>query len=388
MNADQLRIALFSGNYNYVRDGANQAQNRLVGFLLSQGAQVRVYSPTTDTPAFEPTGDLVSVPAFSMVGGRSEYKIAKGLPSDIVADIDAFKPNLIHVSAPDILGHRAVTYAKKRNIGVVASVHTLFDTYLKYYGFGFAEPLMVAIMRRFYNRCDALVVPSEEMAQRLRDQGITTPSNIWSRGVNHDQFNPYHRSLEWRRSQGIQDDDILIGFIGRVVLEKGLDVFADVVKKLEANGVAHKVLVIGNGPAKQWFAEQVPEAVFTGYQTGENLGRAIASLDIFLQPSVTEAFGNVTLEAMAAGVPVVAARATGANILVNDPATGRLIEPRDIDGYVAAITEYSRDPELRKAAGQASYEAAKAYSWDAINAKVLDVYLDVMDKRLSPISAL
>lgn len=381
MDASQLRIAFFSGNYNYVRDGANQAMNRLVGFMLARGAGARVYSPTTDTPAFDPTGDLVSVPAFSMIGGRSEYKVAKGLPAKIRADLDAFKPNLLHVSSPDILGHRAISYARKRDIPVVASVHTLFETYAQYYHVGFLEPVMVAALRRFYNRCDAAVAPSEEIAERLRNQGVIRPMGVWSRGVNHDRFNPNKRSLEWRRSMNMEDEDIVIGFIGRVVLEKGLDVFSDVMKSLRDRGVAHKVLVIGEGPAQQWFADRVPEAIFAGFQAGDDLGRAIASLDIFLQPSVTETFGNVTLEAMAAGVPVVAARATGASTLVNDPVTGRLVEPRDIAGYSNAITAYCADPQLRRAAGEAGHKAAQAYSWDAINAKVLDVYLDVMARR-------
>lgn len=381
MDASQLRIAFFSGNYNYVRDGANQAMNSLVGYMMGKGAAARVYSPTTDTPAFDPVGDLVSVPAFSMIGGRSEYKVAKGLPKPILSDLDRFQPNLIHVSSPDILGHRAVTYALKHDIPILASVHTLFETYAQYYHIGFVEPLVVAGLRRFYNRCDALVAPSEEIAERLHGQGVTRPITVWSRGVNHARFNPARRSLEWRRSIGIDDDDIVIGFFGRVVLEKGLDVFSDVMADLRARGVAHKVLVIGEGPAQTWFADQVPEAIFAGFQAGDNLARAVASMDIFLQPSVTETFGNVTLEAMASGVPVVAARATGANKLVDDPVTGRLIEPRDIEGYSNAITAYCADPALREAAGRAGHIRAQDYTWDAINAKVLDAYMDIMKRR-------
>ena len=131
MKPDELRIALFSGNYNYVRDGANQALNRLVGFLLRKGAQVRVYSPTTSTPAFPPTGDLVSVPSLP-IPGRSEYQLACLLSARVRRDLEAFAPNLVHVAAPDIVAHRAVTWARKRGIPVVSSVHTRFDTYLQY----------------------------------------------------------------------------------------------------------------------------------------------------------------------------------------------------------------------------------------------------------------
>jgi hypothetical protein len=132
VNADDIRIALFSGNYNYVRDGANQALNRLVGYLLRQGAKVRVYSPTVEEPAFEPTGDLVALPSVP-IPGRAEYRIPTGLPAAIRRDLAAFDPNVVHISSPDVSAHRAVSWARKRNLPVVASVHTRFETYLAYY---------------------------------------------------------------------------------------------------------------------------------------------------------------------------------------------------------------------------------------------------------------
>src|SRR5438128_9758753 len=123
MDASDLRIALFSGNYNYVRDGANQSLNRLVGYLLRQGVQVRVYSPTVEEPAFAATGDLVSVPAVP-IPGRSEYRFPLALPAPVKRDLAEFKPNVVHISSPDIVGHRAVTWARRNTIAVVASVHT------------------------------------------------------------------------------------------------------------------------------------------------------------------------------------------------------------------------------------------------------------------------
>src|SRR5262245_35512269 len=111
MKPEELRIALFSGNYNYVRDGANQALNRLVGFLLRQGAQVRVYSPVVKRPAFEPTGDLVKIKAFK-VPGREEYRIPYKLPLSARRDLQAFAPNVVHVSSPDFVAHRAISWAR------------------------------------------------------------------------------------------------------------------------------------------------------------------------------------------------------------------------------------------------------------------------------------
>lgn len=381
MEPSDLRVALFSGNYNYVRDGANQALNKLVGHLLARGVKVRVYSPTTDTPAFPPVGDLVSVPAVSMPGGRDEFKLARGFPEKVRRDVEAFAPNIVHLSAPDILGHRALTWARNQGLPTFISMHTRFETYPPYYHIGFVVPLVIKLATRFYNRADQVVVPAPSSGELLRSWGVTTPISIWSRGVDHDRFTPTARSLEWRRSLGIADDEVAIGFLGRLVLEKGLDIFAEVIAALKARGVRHRVMVIGEGPAREWFASQVPEAVFTGFQSGGALGRAVASMDVFFNPSVTETFGNVTAEAMAAGVPVVAARATGAVDLVQDGVTGFLVPPRDVSAYADAIGRLAQDDALRLAAGRAGHEAAKVYEWDPVNEAVIDAYLAMLARR-------
>ena len=380
MRPEELRIALFSGNYNYVRDGANQALNRLVGFLLRQGAQVRVYSPTVEHPAFPPTGDLVSVPSVP-IPGRPEYRLALSIPPSVRRDLDAFSPNVIHVAAPDVVAHRAVTWGRKHGIPVISSVHTRFDTYLQYYGLKYLEPAARAIMRRYYRRCDAIVVPAESTAAIMRAQRMNKDISIWARGVDRGQFNPERRSLEWRRAHGLGDEEMVVSFLGRLVLEKGLDVFSDAIDAARAMGVPLKVVAIGDGPARDYFRERLPDAVFTGQLTGNDLATALASTDVFLNPSITETFGNVTLEAMACGLPVVAAVASGATSLVKDEVTGKLSEPGDIDCFADSLAEYQRDPGLRAKHGAAGLEFAKTMDWDEINAVVMHVYERVIDRR-------
>lgn len=381
MNVSDLRVAIFSGNYNYVRDGANQALNRLADYLLRGGAAVRVYSPTTKTPAFAPKGDLVSVPGLP-IPGRSEYKIGLGLSPRVRRDIRAFRPNILHVSSPDFTGQRAVSLAHRRDLPVIASVHTRFETYPRYYGMAFMEPVVLAILRRFYRRCDAIFAPSDSMAQLLRDQRMNYDVGIWSRGIDREIFNPGRRDLAWRRALGIADDLPAIGFVGRLVMEKGLDVFSDSIDRLVRRGIAHKVLVIGDGPAREWFERRLPDAVFAGFQAGADLGRAVASSDILFNPSVTETFGNVTLEAMAAGLPVVAAAATGSQSLVADGVTGRLVRPGACDRFCEALAVYCKDPEARRAAGEAGFAASQRYGWDEVNQELVDAYLRVIRQHV------
>ncbi len=378
MQMSDLRIALFSGNYNYVRDGANQALNRLVEYLLRSGAHVRVYSPTTDTPAFHPAGDLVSLPSFA-IPFRPEYHVAYRLSEPVRRDLAAFNPNIVHISSPDWGAQKALKWARQNNLPVLASVHTRFETYMQYYGLGFAEPAMIAALRWFYKKCDALVAPSDSFADLLRSQGMNKDISIWSRGIDRNIFNPQMRDMEWRRSKGFTDDEMVIVFLGRLVVEKGLDVYANVIRELRNRGVKHKLLIIGKGPARDTFAEKMPEAHFAGFLAGADLSRAIASGDVLLNPSVTEAFGNVTSEAMACQLPIVAAIATGNSDLVRHEQTGYLVPGDAIAQYADHLQGYAEDPDLRKSHGAAAYQESLKYDWDIINQAVADTYIRLIE---------
>jgi len=375
-----LRVALFSGNYNYVRDGANQALNRLVDYLMRQGVTVRVYSPTVENPAFPATGDVVSIPAIP-IPGRSEYRMPLAIPPSVRRDLTEFNPNVVHVSSPDIVGHRAVTWARRRKIAAVASVHTRFDTYLAYYHLQALEPLARDIMRRFYHRCEVVMAPAESTAVILRAQRMNRDIAIWTRGVDREQFNPERRDMGWRRSAGITDDEMAVLFLGRIVMEKGLDVFADAIHAFAERGTRHRVLVIGEGPARPWFEEQLPGAIFTGELTGDVLATAVASADLLLNPSITEAFGNVTLEAMACGLPVIAAEASGTTNIVRHNITGTLVDGSEPAQFADALEAYALDPDLRRKHGEAALAIAKTMDWDSINANVIRVYLHAIHKR-------
>jgi glycosyltransferase involved in cell wall biosynthesis len=280
-----------------------------------------------------------------------------------------------------VVGHRAVTWARKRKIAVVASVHTRFETYLDYYHLAWLEPLVRAALRRFYHRCEIVLAPAPSTAMILRAQRMNRDIAIWTRGIDRDQFNPERRDMAWRRAQGIGDDEMVIAFLGRIVMEKGLDVFADAIHAFATFGLNYRVLVIGDGPARPWFEEQLPDAIFLGQQTGDDLARALASTDVLLNPSITEAFGNVTLEAMACGLPVIAAEATGATNLVRQRITGSLVDGTDPDEFAEALAAYARDPKLRRRHGKAGLEAAKKMDWDSINSTVIRAYKHAIVKR-------
>ncbi len=372
------RIALFSGNYNYVMDGPVRALNKLVAFLENEGIEVLVFAPTAKKAAFEHSGTLISVPSIALPG-RGEYRVAYGLPAKQKRQLEAFKPDLIHLSSPDLLGWAAVRWAKKHNVPAVASFHTRFDTYPRYYHMAWLEKYVTNYMRRFYHNCEQIYAPSECMVDVLRGQNMAKDIRIWSRGVDTTVFNPSKRDMEWRRSLGIEDNEVALAFVGRLVLEKGLDVFANTLDRLTKLGIKHKAIIVGEGPERDRFSSRLPKAVFTGYLKGEDLARAYASADIFFNASITETFGNVTLEAMACGIPSVCANATGSRSLVDCGETGFLVGPGNINEFTDQIARLVKNKALRQELAAAALKKGKKFSWHAILNQLLNQYGEVLE---------
>ena len=374
------RIALFSGNYNYVMDGPVRALNKLVGYLERRGIEVLVFAPTAKEAAFDHVGKLVSVPSIC-VPGRGDYRLALGLPAGVRRQLEDFNPDLIHLAAPDWLGHAALSWAEDNSVPAVASFHTRFDTYFRYYKLKWLEKYITAFMRRFYHRCEQIYVPSPCMAEELAAQNMSPNIGIWSRGVDHNLFSPMRRDTNWRQAQGFSDTDVVIAFVGRLVLEKGLGVFADTIDQLAKKGRPVKALVVGDGPEKQRFEARLPDAIFTGHLSGESLARAYASADIFFNASVTETFGNVTLEAMASGLPLVCANATGSRSLVHRGENGFLAREVSAAAFARELEKLIDNPGLRTKMAQASLQFSDAYTWNSVLGRLFDQYCDVLEKR-------
>ena len=369
------RVALFSGNYNYVRDGANRTLNRLVAHLLRRGVPVRVYAPTVCEPAFPATGDLISVPSMP-IPGRSEYRLALGLTKSVRADLEAFGPTLIHLSSPDFTGLAAQRFARARGIPMVASYHTRFESYLRYYGLQCLEGAASQILRAFYRPCRHLYVPTDNLAQALRTDGFNSDVRVWSRGIDREMFTPTRRDPVWRTAMGIPSDQMAICFVGRLVREKGLDLLVRVAEGLAQLGVPHRLLIVGEGPERAWLAARIPNAIFTGHLDGRDLERAYASADVFLNPSTTESFGNVTLEAMASGLSVVCARDSASASIVRDGVSGYLLDPTRPAGFVAALARLAISAALRRDMGAAGRAESAAFSWDAVMDGLLANYCE------------
>jgi phosphatidylinositol alpha 1,6-mannosyltransferase len=372
-----LKVALFTGNYNHIRDGVSLTLNRLVKFLEDAGVEVLVFGPTIDPPALEHQGRMIAVPSLS-IPGRPEYRLSLSLPRDARIELEHFNPDIVHIATPDILGYKALKWARRNEKLIVASYHTHFTSYLKYYKLKFLEPVGWRYLRWFYQFCLHIYVPSPSMIETLKINGINGDMRIWARGVDSDRFSPAKRDDEWREKHGFEQDDIVVTFISRLVWEKNLKIFAETVKTVASRNSKLKALVVGDGPAMEGLKKLLPDAKYTGFLTGDELATAYASSDIFFFPSDTESFGNVTLEAMTSGLPCIVADAIGSKSLVEDGKNGYLIPVEDSGKFVSALESLASDENLRIVMGKKSLQLSGKYSWDQINGKLLSHYHEVI----------
>lgn len=368
-----LRIALFTGNYVHIEDGVSRTLGRLVGYLVDCGHDVLVCGPTVEDPPLRQPGQFLAVPSVPFPG-RPEYRISTRFPASVRKEVEAFAPDIVHLATPDVLGFKALRWARETSLPVVATYHTHFVSYLDYYGLGVIRPLFHWIARRFYNRCDEVYVPTPVMESSLREQGVTVPIRLWPRGIELDRFSPSHRSEQWRQENGFAPDDVVLAFVSRLVKEKGLDVYAETVGRVRTQGLPVRALVVGDGPERETLSEALPGAVFTGHLHGQDLATAYASVDVFLFPSETETFGNVTLEAMASGLACVCADAAGSRSLIVDERTGLLCPPRDVESFTHATTRLAQDSVERERLGRAARDAATRYNWPTVLKSMTDYY--------------
>ncbi len=379
------RIALFTGAYDYISDGVTLTLNRLVRYLERHGIEILVFAPTSRRPpAIKRAGTLVSVPSIPFPG-RRDYRLALGFSRRARVYLEDFDPDLVHIATPDFLGSKALRWARARDIPVVTSFHTHFGAYLKhfvlyhrFYRMDLLESTAWRYARWFYPQCEHVYVPTLSIAEELRSRGIANGLRLWPRGVDTAVYNPARRSLEWRRSLGIADDTVVVAFVSRLVWEKGLYVFAGVMDLLRTHGIPHKGLVVGEGPAREALESRLPDSIFAGPMSGETLATAYASSDIFLFPSDTETFGNVTLEAMASGLPAVCANAPGSSELVADSKTGFLAEPGDVDGFFQAVKRLIFDADLRRQLSTQALARVTMFTWEDAMASIAGYYEDVL----------
>ncbi len=378
--AATMKVALYAGTYVKDKDGAARSIYQLVASMVKSGHTVVVW-----TPDFKPGQDgmvpvhmVPSVP----IPLYPDYKL--GFFNAVVErQLDAFAPDVVHISTPDFVGRKFLQYARHKGIPVGSAYHTDFPSYLSYYRLGFAEPAVWKFLRKFYNACNVTFAPSENVRQRLVGQGIERVE-LWSRGIDKELFDPSRRSDKLRRQWRAEGRTVII-YAGRFVLYKDIEVVMSLYQRFADEGLGDKVrfVMIGSGPEEKQMRERMPEAVFTGYLTGTALPEAYASGDVFLFPSTTEAFGNVALEALASGLPSIVSDIGGCMELVNRSDGGIVAKAGDIDAFFAACRKLIDDRETYKAMQTRGLAFAEDQSWAAVNGALIDRYKSMIASKSS-----
>ncbi|MBD1860464.1 MULTISPECIES: glycosyltransferase family 1 protein [Trichocoleus] len=377
-----MRIALFTETFLPKVDGIVTRLRHTVEHLQRTGDQVLVFSPDGGLTEYK-GAKIYGVPGIPLPL-YPELKLAFPRPS-IGEALERFRPDLVHIVNPAVLGLAGLYYSKTLKIPLVASYHTHLPKYLEHYGLGMLEGLLWELLKAGHNQAQLNLCTSTAMVEELTAHGIERV-DLWQRGVDTETFQPSLASQEMRSrlSQGHPEAPLLL-YVGRLSAEKEIDRIKPV---LEAIPNARLALV-GDGPFRQELEKHFAGTPthFVGYLGGKELSSAFASADAFVFPSRTETLGLVLLEAMAAGCPVVAARSGGIPDIVTDGVNGYLFDPTDEQGAIAATQALLNQIEKRETLRQNARLEAERWGWAAATRQLQSYYRAVVNSQVLPSAA-
>lgn len=289
------------------------------------------------------------------------------------------RPDLVHIVTEGPLGWSALNAARALGLPVTSSFHTNFHAYSHHYGLGWLATPIAAYLRAFHNRADLTLVPTTALQTGLAALGFKR-LEVLARGVDTSLFAPTRRSAALRASWHAGPDTPVVLYVGRLAPEKNLALLFAAYGALRARRPDARLVLVGDGPLRETLARTNPEAVFAGPRTGEDLATHYASGDIFLFPSLTETFGNVTLEAMASGLAVVAFDYAAAHELIQHGENGLLVPFASAEDFCAAALVLT-DPGQLRALGAAARRRAAAFDWALIHDRFEALLYQVLDSR-------
>jgi glycosyltransferase involved in cell wall biosynthesis len=283
------------------------------------------------------------------------------------------RPDVVHIVTEGPLGWSALQAATKLKLPVTSDFRTNFHAYSSHYGIGWLQKPIFAYLRKFHNRTHCTMVPTESLRGELTEMGFHN-LRVIARGVDTELFSPIKRSADLRRRWGATDDTPVAVYVGRLAAEKNLRTVIAAYEAMRLRRPATKLVLVGDGPLRRELEARIPDAVFAGVQRGEALAEHYASCDIFLFPSVTETFGNVTPEAMASGLAVVAYNYAAAGELINNGENGRVVFHNDSAALVAAAVSLAEDLPLARRLGICARKTATSLDWENLVTELEHVF--------------
>ncbi|MHC9085536.1 glycosyltransferase family 4 protein [Luteimonas sp. RIT-PG2_3] len=356
-----MRHAIVTETYPPEVNGVALTVRSLETGLRARGHDVSVIRPRqlADSAADLPQDDG-GQPLLVRGLGLPRYPgLRFGMPSTrrLVRQWQQARPDAIYIATEGPLGWSALRAARQLQIPVATGFHTRFDHYMRDYGVRWMQPVALAWMRRFHNAGNATLVPTCELLDFLHGAGFQHPVRL-ARAVDSGLFNRQRRDIALRRQLGVADDALMVIHVGRIAAEKNLDLAVRAFRAIQRQRADARFVWVGDGPLRESLQAGHPDFVFAGIQRGEELACHFASADLFLFPSLSETFGNVTLEALASGVPTVAFDYGAAREHLSDGMHGRRV---DSDAaFIAASVELATQDQRRTVMGLSAADAMLA----------------------------
>jgi phosphatidylinositol alpha 1,6-mannosyltransferase len=376
-----VRIALFSEVYWPMVSGVGVTLLRLTEALQARGHELRVYSAAYALPAGQPDRPEVhrspSVPLFLYPDVQWAFPRMR----EVVDDLAAFRPDVVHVATEFSLGIAGVKASRQLGIPLVASAHTDYDSYAARYGVTWALRAGWHYLRWFYGQAHKVLCPSRIYEQHLHSRGVLH-TGVWSRGVDPDWFHPRFRSDGYRARFGAGPADLLVTYIGRIAREKNLELLLHAWETLAPVRGRAQLVLVGRGPLEDEIRRREIAGVHvTGLLEGHELSAAYASADVFTFPSPTETFGNSLLEAMGSGLPSLVAASGGVLEFSEHGRNAWLVAPDSAEAIEEGLERLLTDDALRRRLGEGGLRTARERDWAQVYDRLLDDYEEAVEGK-------
>lgn len=363
----QLRIAVVTETYPPEVNGVAMTLGRLVNGLQVRNHQVQLIRPRqNDGDQPQPTATLSEHLQRGIALPRYEG-LKMGLPAKAALTRlwTRQRPDVVQIATEGPLGWSALAAANKLRLPVASDFHTNFHSYSSHYGFGLLRRAIVAYLRKFHNKAAVTLVPTEGIRRELLAHGYEN-IEIIGRGVDTQLFHPGRRDAALRAQWGVGEYETAVLYVGRLAAEKNLSLVFSAFDAMHQAHPATRLVLVGDGPERAGWQAKRLDAIFCGTQVGEALAAHYASGDVFLFPSLTETWGNVTIEAMASGLAVVAYDCAAAEEIIRHDENGLKVAPEDQAAFIAQAVSLVSDIARQRRLGTAAAARAAQLSWDAI----------------------